>query len=377
MLEFLKSHKKNLYIVLGAFLVLGTGYQLYNVIVPKPPVAKTVPLVRTITIGEAKLANNSIYPGAVHGRYESNLAFQVGGKINARLVNLGDNVHAGQVLMTIDPKDVRQSVEAAQAALAAAISNQKLAEENAKRYRQLYAQGATSKLALDNYNTQLDAANATLRQAQAQANASGNQLDYTQLKSDSDGIVAAITGEVGMVTAAGAVMATVVRDNEREIRISVPESALGKLKPKQEATVTFWALGNVTAKGHVRDIGSMADALTKTYRVNVAIDNLPAEVKLGMTAKVSFADNNNANHILVPASAIYKVNNREQVWLVKDKHAVLTDISVAKYQGNDVLVKSGLKTGDVVITAGLSKLIANQEVQLLDEANSAQGGEKK
>ena len=377
MLEFLKAHKKNLYIALGTFLVFGTGYQLYNAIVPKPPVAKAIPLVRTITIGEAKLANNSIYPGAVHGRYESNLAFQVGGKINARLVNLGDKVQAGQVLMTIDPKDVRQSVEAAQAALAAAISNQKLAEENAKRYRQLYAQGATSKLALDNYNTQLDAANATLRQAQAQANASENQLDYTQLKSDSDGIVAAITGEVGMVTAAGAVMATVVRDNEREIRISVPESALGKLKPNQEATITFWALGNVTAKGHVRDIGSMADALTKTYRVNVAVDNLPAEVKLGMTAKVSFADSNNANHIVVPASAIYNVNNKDQVWLVKDKHAVLTDITVAKYQGNDVLVKTGLKTGDVVITAGLSKLIANQEVRLLDEANSAQGGEKK
>lgn len=92
MLEFLKAHKKNLYIALGAFLVFGTGYQLYNAIVPKPPVAKAIPLVRTITIGEAKLANNSIYPGAVHGRYESNLAFQVGGKINARLVNLGDKI---------------------------------------------------------------------------------------------------------------------------------------------------------------------------------------------------------------------------------------------------------------------------------------------
>ena len=176
MLEFLKAHKKNLYIVLGAFLVLGTGYQLYNVIVPKPPVAKAIPLVRTITIGEAKLANNSIYPGAVHGRYESNLAFQVGGKINARFVNLGDKVKAGQVLMTLDPKDVSQNVEATNAALAAAISNQRLAQANAERYRQLYAQGAASKLALDNYNTQLDAANAALRQAQAQANAAGNQI---------------------------------------------------------------------------------------------------------------------------------------------------------------------------------------------------------
>lgn len=375
MSDFVEKYKKQLTYGVGALVLCGACYQMYNVIANKPVTEKVIPIVRTVTVGTNDSANSSVYPGAVHGRYESNLAFQVGGKINARLVNLGDKVKAGQVLMTLDPKDVSQNVEATNAALAAAISNQRLAQANAERYRQLYAQGAASKLALDNYNTQLDAANATLRQAQAQANAAGNQMDYTQLKSDADGVVAALTGEVGMVTGAGAVMATVVRDNEQEIRINVPESALGKLKIGQEATVSFWALEGTTVKGHIRDIGSMADATTKTYRVNVALDAMPAAVKLGMTAKVIFNEGNANASLIIPASAIYKTDNKTQVWLVKDNHAILQPVTVAQYKGNDVEISSGLKNGDVVVTAGISKLIPEQEVRLMDKA--AQGGEKK
>lgn len=375
MSDFLEKYKKQLTYGVGALVLCGACYQMYNVIANKPVTEKVIPIVRTVTVGTNDSANSSVYPGAVHGRYESNLAFQVGGKINARLVNLGDKVKAGQVLMTLDPKDVSQNVEATNAALAAAISNQRLAQANAERYRQLYAQGAASKLALDNYNTQLDAANATLRQAQAQANAAGNQMDYTQLKSDADGVVAALTGEVGMVTGAGAVMATVVRDNEQEIRINVPESALGKLKIGQEATVSFWALEGTTVKGHIRDIGSMADATTKTYRVNVALDAMPAAVKLGMTAKVSFIEGTANASLIIPASAIYKTDNKTQVWLVKDNCAILQPVTVAQYKGNDVEISSGLNNGDVVVTAGISKLIPQQEVRLMDKA--AQGGEKK
>lgn len=376
MSDFLDKYKKQLTYGAAALVFGGFCYQMYNAITHKPAAEKPIPIVRTITVGNNAAATNSVYPGAVHGRYESNLAFQVSGKINARLVNLGDKVKAGQVLMTLDPKDVSQSVEATNAALAAASSNQRLAQANAERYRTLYARGAASKLALDNYNTQLDAANAALRQAQAQANAAGNQLDYTQLKSDADGVVAALTGEVGMVTAAGAVMATVVRDAEQEVRINVPESVLGKLKLGQEANVSFWALEGTAVKGHIRDIGSMADAATKTYRVNVALDNLPPQVKLGMTAKVSFADANSSTGFIVPASAIYKTDKQTQVWLVKDKHVSLQPVTIAQYQGNAVEISAGLQNGDVVVTAGLSKLIPQQEVRLL-EMTAAQGGEKK
>lgn len=272
--------------------------------------------------------------------------------------------------MSLDPKDVNQNVEAADAQLSSAIANQKLAADNADRYNALYAQGAVSEATRDQYNTQLDAANASLRQAQAQVNSSNNQLSYTQLVSDADGVVAAINGEVGQVAGAGNPMVTVVRSGEREVQINVPENA--QLSIGQKAVVSFWALPNINVDGSIREIAPMADPVTRTYKVCVSVPDIPAEAKLGMTAKVSFADKEDtpksAAGFTIPAAALYQVNNKPQVWVVRNNHAQLVDITINGYVGNNVNV-SGLAKGDVIITAGLSKLTPDQEVRL------AEGGE--
>lgn len=197
MQDFLTNPKNKQRILYGVLaLVIGIGgYTIYDRIAHKVTTEKVIPLVRTVTVGETADNAASFYPGEVRGRYESQLAFQVTGKISARLVNVGDRVQAGQILLTLDPKDISQNVEAASAQLASAKANQKLAADNAARYNALYAQGAVSEAIRDQYNTQLEAANASLRQAQAQSNISGNQLGYTQLISDADGVVAAISGE--------------------------------------------------------------------------------------------------------------------------------------------------------------------------------------
>ena len=349
-------------LVAGAAVVVlaAAGWQLYSSIMHKPQEANYIPIVRTMTIGESIIDSSAVYPGEVRGRYESQLAFQTAGRIASRLVNVGDRVHAGQILMTIDPKDVNQSVEAANAQLASAIANQKLAADNAARFNKLYA---VSEATRDQYNTQLEAANAALRQAQANANASGNQLGYTQLTSDADGVVATITGEAGQVTAAGTPMVTIVRSGEREIQINVPENV--KLSVGQQADISFWALPDVTAKGTVREIAPIADSITRTYKVRVAVPQLPAEAKLGMTAKVSFKDAAaSEDELVIPATALYQVNGKTQVWLVRNNRAVLQDVKVAGYVGNNVRLAGGLNKGDILITAGLSKLVDNQQVRL-------------
>ena len=252
--------------------------------------------------------------------------------------------------------------------MASARASYQLAADNAARYSALYAQGAVSEAIRDQYNTQLEAASAALRQAQAQANVSSNQLGYTQLVSDTSGVVTALNAEVGQVVAAGTPIATVVRSGEREVHINVPESV--KLSVGQQAAVSFWALPGVEATGHVREIASMADPVTRTYKVCVAVPAWPAEAKLGMTAKVSFADeavNANASTAagyLIPAQALYQINNKAQVWVVRERKAQLVEVTVAGYAGNDIIISQGLSQGDKVVTAGLAKLIPNQEVRL-------------
>ena len=373
-----QTNQKRLAIAAAVLVAGASTFALYANIARKPQAAKIIPIVRTYTVGNAATAATATYPGEVRGRYESQLAFQVAGKIAARMVNVGDSVQAGQVLLALDPKDVNQSVEAASAQLASARASYKLAADNAARYCSLYAQGAVSEAIRDQYNTQLEAASATLRQAQAQANVSSNQLGYTQLVSDTAGVVTALNGEVGQVVGAGTPIATVVRSGEREVQISVPEGA--NVSVGQQASVSFWALPGVEATGHVREIASMADPVTRTYKVCVAVPDLPKAAKLGMTAKVSLGNNHdnttNSTHrkgdtqasasaatFTLPAQALYQVNNKTQVWLVQENKAKLVDVVVAGYAGNDVIISQGLSKGDRVITAGLAKLVPEQEVR--------------
>ena len=306
-----QTNQKRLALAAAVLVVGASAFALYANIARKPQAAKIIPIVRTYTVGNATTAAAATYPG--------------------------------QVLLALDPKDVAQNVEATAAQLASARASYKLAADNAARYRSLYAQGAVSEAIRDQYNTQLEAASATLRQAQAQANVSSNQLGYTQLVSDTAGVVTALNGEVGQVVGAGTPIATVVRSGEREVQISVPEGA--NVSVGQQATVSFWALPGVEATGHVREIASMADPVTRTYKVCVAQANASAPT------------------FTLPTQALYQVNNKTQVWLVQENKAKLVDVVVAGYAGNDVIISQGLSKGDRVITAGLAKLVPEQEVR--------------
>jgi len=354
---------KTRYMVLGAVAVLFIGWRVFSALQPPAPEDRIVPVVRTVTIGDTAAKETAVYPGEVRGKYESSLAFQVGGKIVARHINLGDNVRAGQVLMELDPKDVQQSYNAAQATYQAALSNYEVVKENYKRYSALYEKGAISTMTRDEHKTRFDAAVSQLESARAQLTASENQMGYTRLVSDHDGMVASITGEIGQVVGAGTPMATVVQNDGREIQIYVPENRLGQIKQNQPATITFWALNGLAASGHISEISAMADSITRTYKVKVAVDSMPEQAKLGMTAKVVL-NSGSVDATLVPAGAIYQTGDQAQVWVVRDKKVSLVPVKTAGFEGSNVRITEGLAKGDVVVTGGINKLAEGQEVRL-------------
>ena len=351
------------YISLGIGFLLIVLYQIISTVYFKPAVSKEIPLVRTITIGSSKNSGTLTYPGEVRGRYESNLAFQVPGKIVRRNISLGDVVHAGQILMELDPKDISQAVSANSAELEAALSQFKLAQDNAERYSQLYANGAVSKSTMEQYQNQATVAAATVQQARAHLTGSSNQLGYTQLIADHDGVVAAINGEVGQITAAGTPIVTVVRDGQREIQFYVPESHLQQIKIGQKASVTFWAVDKLTVNGTISEISPTADPVMRTYKARITLNELPLEVKLGMTAKVALSSGM-ADAIAIPGNAIYQTDDTPKVWLVKNKKVTLIPVEVGGYNGNNINISAGLQNGDVVVIGGVNKLAEGQDVRL-------------
>lgn len=325
-------------------------------------IVEDVPVVRAVTVGMSE-AGGEWYSGRVCGRYEKNLAFQVDGKIISRSVDVGSQVSAGQVLLAIDSIDVGQKVNAGRAQVDRAESQERLAQADLIRYRQLYEASAISKAQYDQVVMQYESAQAAVKEARANMAQLDNMLGYTNLTSDVSGTVSAITVEVGQVVAAGQTIVTLVQDGNMEIEISVPENRLSDLHVGDSAAVTFWAKDDLIVRGVVREIAPMADSAVRTYRVRVAVGDMPQDVQLGMTAKVLFGAKADTT-ITIPLSAIYQSGDTPSVWVVRDGIATLTTIKTGRFSGNRIEVTEGLRVGDIVITAGVKKVNEGQRVRV-------------
>ena len=350
--------------IIGLSIIGGIAWKVHN----KPAVAmQQVTIVRTTVIDTTNNPQGYTYSGDVRGRYETQLAFQVSGKIIKRNVQLGSTVHPGEVLMQIDAKDIQQTVNSNSAQIYSAQAQLELAESNLNRYRQLYEQGAVGRMVYDQYITAYTVAAAGVQQAAAQYEQGTNQLDYSLLKVDKPGIVSGISAEIGQVVTAGQTIITVVQDGEREVEISVPENRIDELRQAQTLKVTFWALANKILDGKVREIAPMADSATRTFKVRISLLNPPPEIKLGMTAAVSVGSNVQ-QAVYIPLTAVYQAGNTPAVWVVTADTLSLRPIQTGNWGNGTIQVLSGLQQGDRIVTAGVHKLSEGQKVKVGGES---------
>ena len=317
------------------------------------------PLVRTMTVGDAA-ASEGGYTGTVRGRYETRLAFQVGGQILSRNVNVGAHVRAGDVLMVIDARDVQQQANATNAAAQAARSRYELARTERARYEQLFAAQAISEAMLDQYRTNERAAEAAYRQAVAQDTASHNALGYTNLVAGADGVISNITAEEGQIIAAGQTVMTLTQEGEREIEIAVPESRLAEVSVGMPAAVALWA-NSAAYTGILRELSPVPDAATRTYTARIALTDAPADLPLGMTARVRLGASVQ-DGVAIPLSALYQTGDTAQVYVVEDDTVHLVPVTVTAFRTNDALV-AGLPQGARIVTAGVHQLHEGEKVR--------------
>ena len=340
-------------VLAASLLLVGCGQEVQPL---KPPLVK----VHQVTLSESAQEEN--YSGVVKGRYETNLSFQVGGKIISRNVQTGSIVRAGEVLMTLDPKDIVEQSRSSEAQVVSTQAQLKLAKSNLDRYSELFKAEAIAAVVLDQYKTQYDAAKAAYDAAVAQAQQSQNALDYTTLTANADGVISEVAAEVGQVVAAGQTVLKLVQTNEFEVVVDIPENKISNVQIGQRVSINFWAT-NDEVTGTVREISPMADSASRTFTVKISIPDVP-NIQLGMTANVVMREIS-PDAIILPLSAIYQTGDTAQVWLVDGGKVSLKKIEVTAFDGNNVQVR-GLQAGDVVIVAGVNKLRDGQAVRTGD-----------
>ena len=338
--------------------------------------------VRVQTVSFVPAQNAVTYPGTVQARVQAGIGFRVGGKVIERLVDIGDHVEAGQTLVRLDPVDTRIAQEADAQAVLAAEATAVNARAEFQRYQRL-GRGSPAWLPseFDKRRATLDGAEARLVQAQRQLTMASDQLGYTTLVADADGVITDLKIEVGQVVAAGQTVLTLAHAAETEIIVDVPENRLPDIRAAEAVTIRLWSQPDRTLPGRVREIGALADATSRTFAVKVTVLKPSAEVSgpgaanlgaskrvalgLGMTAAVRFEHKGEHSVAWLPASSVVAVNGTPSVWVLDPlaHRAVAHPVRVATWSGNgDVAVEAGVESGMQIVTGGAALLDASMPV---------------
>ena len=227
--------------------------------------------VRTVVVGESSGTVGASYSGEIRARYESQLGFRTGGKIVARLVEVGAHVKRGQPLLQLDPAQESLQLLASGAEVDAAKSRVSQASLDLRRTEALLTHQFASQAEVDHHRLALEQAEAQLRSAQARQQLSANQRGYTTLVADRDGVVSVLRAETGQVVAPGQPVVTVAADGEREVAISIPESRVDELRQARKLQVSVWAHPGQSWSGTLRELAPDTDSVTRTYSARIAI----------------------------------------------------------------------------------------------------------
>jgi membrane fusion protein, multidrug efflux system len=342
---------------------------------PSQQVSRPVKVAR---IGEEAAAGVMSFAGEVRARYETILAFRVSGKMIDRPVEVGDRVRKGQRVARLDSTDYRLGTDALNAQLNSAQAERDFARDDLMRYRELLNQRVISPAEFDRHDTAYTTARERVVTLEAQLRQATNQLQYTDLLADRDGVVTAVEVETGQVVTAGQPVVKLARLDEKEIHIDVPEQRVAGIDLHQKVSVTLWADGDRRYTARIREIAAAADPTSRTYRVKATLLERLDEARLGKTATV-WIPVTTSPRITVPFSAVFTPQNepgRPRVWLVDEQAVTVRSVPVQLGEALDGerIVVAGVVSGQLVVSAGVQRLAEGQAVRLPEQVAAAMQG---
>jgi membrane fusion protein, multidrug efflux system len=329
---------------------------------PAPPIR---PVLSIIVAPHA--AGGAAFAGTVGARYESNLGFRVLGRMIARDVNVGDQVKQGARLAALDPTPFQLALRNAEAELRRADARRENAKVTATRNSRLFQKGVIAKEDFEAAQHGFESAEAEAAAARANVDIAREHLGFTELYAEFDGVIVATKAEVGQVVQAGQEVVSVVRPEEREAVVDVPDNIAVNLRPGMDFIVTSEADPARRVKGQVREIAPQADLATRTRRVKITLVDPPLNFRLGTVVK-AVAENDAGVEIELPASALLERDGKTFVWVVDaaTNKVSIREVKIDARDAGSFRVAEGLAPGTRVVTAGVHSLLPDQVVKIQD-----------
>src|SRR4051794_6902937 len=367
--------KKRPAVVLGGLLIAVSGAAAFAAVSLRTQEASAVsdprqeaPIVRLATAVRATGSERS-FTGIIGARVQSNLGFRVAGKIVERLVNVGQQVKAGQLLMRIDETDFRLALTAKRNAVAAARASVIQLDADERRYAKLVSDGWVSRQRYDQAKAASDTAKAQLAAAEAEARVAENEATYSVLVADADGTVVETLGEPGQVVSAGQTVIRLAQAGPREAVVALPETIRPAIGSVAEASVYGGDGQRYTA--HLRQLSDSADAQTRTYEARYVLEGETAAAPLGATVTIRIASQASQPEVQVPLGAVLDNGRRTGVWMFDSVTSTVAFWPVRLVRvTSETAVISGLSSGDPVVSLGAHLLQEGARVRTASESRS-------
>jgi RND family efflux transporter MFP subunit/putative MATE family efflux protein len=321
-----------------------------------------LPVVRTVLVAPASPGHRR-FTGVVHARYESALGFRVGGKIAERLVDTGQRIRKGQVLMRLDATDYVLALEAAHQAVAAARAAAVQAASDEKRRRALVGQGWVTAQAYEQNKALADSASAQLLSALSRESQAADQADYAVLRADSDGVVMETLGEPGQVVTEGQTVVRLAQDGPREAEVYLPEGEVRKAG--DQAIASLYVAPDVIIPARLREMSAIADPLTRTYRARYVLAGHDEPLGATVTVRLENAPQGRRT-FAVPSTAVFDEGRGTQVWVVDAATSTVVprQVEVIALGEEDAVVTGDLAIGTRIVAMGAHLLKTGDKIDV-------------
>ena len=302
------------------------------------------------------------FSGVVRAEAATRLSFRVPGRIVAVGVDVGDAVRKGDVMARLDPMDYTLKKQEAEAALARAKAERRNADAGYARVRALYENGNASRNELDAARAAAESMEAVVASLRQQTGLAGRQLAFTRLKAPEDCAVAAVPVEAGENVAAGQAVCVVHYGAQPDVAMDLPAAHIRKVYEGMPVIVRVDEVGEPLS-ATVKEVGIAPVGMGTTFPVTIRMDAPDPRILPGMAAEVemAFSAGKQAGRLLVPGKSVGEDRNGRFVFVLEAEDegvAVVKrrEVTVGRLSAAGLEIRSGLLAGEVVVTAGVSRI---------------------
>lgn len=293
--------------------------------------------VEGIVVRPIDFSNDLEVTGTLEANESVMLRSEVSGLVTSINFTEGSNVAKGSLLVKINDRDI-------QAQLQEALTKQRLSATNENRSKQLLEKGAISQ---EEYDSSL----ADLQSLQSQTQLIRAQLAKTSIYAPFSGKIGLRSISIGEYLTPATAIASLSSVNPLKVSFSVPEKYIGQIKTGTEISFTTDGYSK-TFTGRVFAMEPGVNTQTRTLQIKATVPNPAGELLPGSFAKIKLTLKITKDAILVPNEAIIPVLNGKTVFISRNGKAMQIPVEAGTRTAENILITSGLKLGDTVLTTG-------------------------